>query len=54
MIHRTMSLLRLFSSAMVSSTPHLMSRFKCRVAFPVSLAGYGFSIAVQRAGSPEP
>jgi hypothetical protein len=30
-IHRMTSLLRLFSSAMQSSTPHLNSRFKCRV-----------------------
>lgn len=34
MIHRTMSLLRFFSSAIRTSTAHLKSRFKCRVESP--------------------
>lgn len=34
MIHRTMSLLRFFSSAINTSTAHLKSRFKCRVESP--------------------
>lgn len=47
MIHRTMSLLRFFSSAMKKSTPQVKFRFKCRFDFPRKLpSGYGFAAAV--------
>jgi len=47
MIHRTMSLLRFFSSAMKKSTPQVKFRFKCRFDFPGKLpSGYGFAAAV--------
>jgi hypothetical protein len=47
MIHRTMSLLRFFSSAMKKSTPQVKFRFKCRFDFPGKPAsGYGFAAAV--------
>jgi hypothetical protein len=46
MIHRTMSLLRFFSSAMKKSTPQVKFRFKCRFDFPGEPpSGYGFAAA---------
>ncbi len=48
-IHSTMSLLRLFSCAMRSSTPHLKSRIKCRFESHRYLGDYGFL-----SGAPDP